>query len=146
MRLLASTTVVSMLLAAAAWSQAASYKYIDQTAPYKNPSPAMLTALNLPKLGQVFRVSVPASNPLGWTWYVLALGIKPTKIEVSAWQGYLYVVPSVVTMVPKGNGSYTFSYSIPQDKSLLGQAFYQQVLWGSLAPRIGRAGHGVVGT
>jgi hypothetical protein len=74
------TTLVILAVCSTLPAQAASYTYINQKAPYKNRSPAMLTALNLPKVGTTFKVRVPAwwkslSNG-GAGFYSLAFGVR----------------------------------------------------------------------
>ena len=52
------TTLALLAVCSTLPAQQASYTYIDQKAPYQNPSPPWLTAMNLPKLGTSFRVRV----------------------------------------------------------------------------------------
>lgn len=74
-----SAVILSLALATTASAQAASYTFLNQLPPYKNPNPAMLTALTLPKIGTKLRLQVPLSwiqrNQTGAN-SVLATGVR----------------------------------------------------------------------
>ena len=53
--------ILSLALATTVSAQAASYTFQNQLSPYKNPNPAMLNALTLPKIGTKLRLQVPFS-------------------------------------------------------------------------------------
>jgi hypothetical protein len=146
---------VSFLLPGVVAAQAASYTYIDQKAPYKNPSPAMLTALNLPKVGTTFKVRVPPpwaskSTPCSAS-YLLAFGIRNPGISSRNLGGYIFSSAEVVIPTPQGTGMVTMSFPIPNSSQLLGVKFFQQVLevgnWcnGPFPATLGRGGVGVIG-
>ncbi len=144
-------------------AQAASYNYINQKAPYKNQKSPMLTALNLPKVGTTFRVSVPNGAYCSW-WsvevsdtYYLAFGVSNPNVPIPALGGFLFTSADIVLPVPKvcpnNTGSVTMSFPIPNSPQLVGVRFYQQVLhrhgdaWVIKAnyDRLSRGGVGVIG-
>ena len=144
-------------------AQTASYSYIDQKAPYKNQKSPMLTALNLPKVGTTFKVSVPNGAYCGW-WsvessntYYLAFGVSNPNVPIPALGGFLFTSADIVLPVPKvcpsNTGSVTMSFPIPNSPQLVGVRFYQQVLhrhgdaWVIKAnyDRLSRGGVGVIG-
>ena len=141
-------------------AQAASYTYIDQKAPYSNPSPSMLTALNQPKIGTTFKVQVPESGrSISWCWCMwahcppycpywdpyeyrfsyLAIGVRNPNVTIPALGGFLFTSAEVVMLTPWRNeiltwGSVTMSFAIPDSRELVGLKFYQQVLVQSYLP------------
>ena len=118
------------MLAMPLTAQAASYTYINQQAPYKNPTPPMLTALNLPRIGQTFRIQVPEGNIGRCCW--LAFGVSNPNVPIPAWGGYLFTSSDIVMLTPfKFAAKWrmtTMSFPIPNSLQLLGARFYQQVL------------------
>jgi len=154
------------MLAMPVSAQAASYTYIDQKAPYKNSSPAMLTALNLPKVGTTFKVQVPNGGDTctSWCWtgctevyYYLAIGVNNPNVPIPALGGYLFSSADIVLLAPWGpkaqQGTVTMSFPIPNSQALLGVRFYQQVLRQVIEPSyfyyqtlsLSRGGYGVIG-
>jgi hypothetical protein len=107
-------------------AQAATYTYINQKAPYKNPRAAMLKALNLPKIGTTFKVQVPGG--LRSLTYALATGVSNPSIRFDVLGGYLFTSAELVVGVPTGPKLVTISLAIPNSSQLLGVKFYQQVL------------------
>ena len=156
--LLALALVLSPALAA----QQASYTYIDQPPQYGNPSPLWLHALNAPKSGQLFRVQVPGSWISGrfcWVTYYFLTGVSNPSLDLGPmtnWMVPSYLFSSAESIIPIPNigwvpRTYTFSFRIPSSPALLGTSFYQQVLnrrSGSCrnSVRLGRGGHGIIGT
>ena len=154
---------VALMFAMPLAAQAASYTYINQKAPYKNPhwNGPMLTALNLPKIGTTFKVRVP--NEPRWcgedpdTSYYLAFGAKNPNLLIPGMGGFLFTTAEIVVPAPKSNTQLwvTMSFNIPNSPRLLGVRFYQQVFrvqefWGwSEYPdtffRLSCGGVGVIG-
>lgn len=142
------------LLPSVLGAQAASFTYINQKAPYKNPSPAMLTALNLPKVGTTFKVKVPASYRLGtdYVFYSLAFGARNPDIPHAVLGGYLFSSAEIILQSPWGRprSTATMSFPIPNSSQLLGLKFYQQVLRvvcvvNTCSNGLSRGGVGVIG-
>ncbi len=155
---------IVLLFAMPLSAQAASYTYINQKAPYKNPNPPLLTALNLPKVGTTFKVQVPngGNTCTGWCLtgcsqvnYYLAIGVRNPNVPIPALGGFLFTSAEVVMPVPWGptpqQGTVTMSFPIPNSQELLGVRFYQQVLrevwsfWWYEPLTLSRGGHGVIG-
>jgi hypothetical protein len=137
-------------------AQVATYTYVAQKAPYSNPSPPLLTALNLPKLGTTFQLQVPRSwvqrNRIGAD-YVLATGLSNPDVDIAVLGGFLFSSAEVLTPTPMSPlgipGNVTMSLPIPNSVSLLGLGFHQQVLEATLplpsSLRLSRGGHLVIG-
>ncbi len=123
-------------------AQAASYTYINQRAPYSNPSQPMLTALNLPKVGTTFKVQVPnywepirtSSGRLifAGAYHYLAFGVSNPNLPISALGGFLFTSADLVVPAPRNSrqflGTVTMAFPIPNSPQLVGVRFYQQVL------------------
>ena len=153
---------LSLLLPGVVAAQAATYTYINQKTPHKNPSWAMLTALNLPKLGTTFKVQVPYTHQQGqWAhdpiaFYSLAIGVSNPNLRIPS-AGWLFTSAEVVIWSPWrpiGSTYYnTLSFAIPNSAQLLGTKFYQQVLVTILLQRppygwsegLSRGGIGTIG-
>ena len=134
-------------------AQAATYKYINQSA---NPSPPWLTALNLPKVGTTFTVQVRGHSRRVSSW--LAVGAKNPNVVIPTLGGVLFTSAEFVVRTPLSStssgwpGMATVSFAIPNSSQLLGATFYQQVLnsgfyqfgWG-WTYRLSRGGVGVIG-
>jgi len=150
---------VVLMLAMPVSAQAASYTYIDQKAPYKNSSPAMLTALNLPKVGTTFKVQVPNAWRSWWccwgTDHYLAFGVTNPNLPIAGLGGFLFTSADIVMPAPwnqqQMGGTVTMSFPIPNSPQLVGVRFYQQVLAVSYAEFVpgtyllSRGGVGVIG-
>jgi hypothetical protein len=122
------TLICLSLLLGGVSAQNASYTYINQKLPYKNQSPAMLTALDLPKIGKTFRVQAPGGGR--YNIFCLATGVSNPNIRFSLLGGYLYTSAELLSGTPRGPGTprwVTISFSIPNSSQLLGVKFYQQV-------------------
>ncbi len=124
-------------------AQAASHTYIDQKAPYKNPNPPILTALNLPKIGTAFKVQVGSFIPGNC---VLAFGVSNPNISVPSLRGFLFTSAEII--VPAWG---SVSFPIPNSTAWLGVKFYQQahcvecgIISCSAVP-LSRGGVGVIG-
>ena len=142
-------------------AQVASYTYIDQKAPYKNPGWPLLTALNLPKVGTTFKVRVPTVWQCGPVWtgggatFYLAFGVSNPNVSIPGMGGFLFTSAEIVLLLRPGNcpnnGTVTMSFLIPNSPGLLGVPFYQQVLaeqHGEFVPNtyyLSRGGYGVIG-
>jgi hypothetical protein len=142
-------------------AQVASYTYIPQKAPGRDPSPPWLTALTPPRLGTAFQVQAPLSfwcmlgGGRNEFWLFTGLGNPNFVFHNSAGfpypGGWLYSTGEVVTPLPyaASGGITTISIPIPLVPSLIGANFYQQVvLTGvTLCPghTFSRGGHGVIG-
>jgi uncharacterized membrane protein YjjB (DUF3815 family) len=138
-------------------AQAASYTYINQKAPYKNPSwPSgpWLTALNLPKIGTTFKVQVPASMASTF-YFTLAFGVRNPNTPIGGFSrgwGYLYSSAEILVSTPRASTAMvTLSFAIPNSSQLLGARFYQQVVgdyWlsnSNIWTTLSRGGVGVIG-
>ncbi|MHC4851586.1 MAG: hypothetical protein ACYTF5_06170 [Planctomycetota bacterium] len=152
-----------MMFAMPLSAQAASYTYIDQKAPYKNPG--MLTALNLPRLGTTFQLQVPGpwfaggppSRLLESYFYYLAFGVSNPNASIPALGGFLFTSADIVVPTYGSGQPMTMSFPIPNSPALLGVRFYNQVgeLWTmyqgiwhipiASSWRLSRGGLGVIG-
>jgi hypothetical protein len=138
-------------------AQAASYTYLDQRAPYSNPTPEWLTALNTPRIGTTLTVEVPLSFQTCCPFekvYFLATGATNPSLRYDPLGGWLFTSADVsVVQVPHGSpySRTTITFAIPNSPSLLGAPLFQQVLehahnsfWSTLY--LSRGGRGVIGT
>ena len=148
------TTLALLAVCSTLPAQAASYTYINQKAPYTNPSPPILTALNLPKVGTSFQVQVPAGWSSGFASasYWLGFGVSNPNAPFPLWMGFLYTSVDVVVATPRRPTAQmvTMSFPIPNSTQLLGVRFFQQVLRvADLGPahtrNLSRGGVGVIG-
>ncbi len=155
MRRLIPTLV--LLLPGMLGAQAASYTYINQKAPFKNPYTTMLQHVNLPKVGSAFRVRVAGSwRTPNWSYRQCWLGIGVTNpgLRIDGLGGFLFTSADFLIrtpMNPKGGPmtTSTMSFSIPNSSQLIGVKFYQQVhcyvdLFG-IRRHLSRGGVGVIG-
>ena len=147
--------ILSLAFATTVSAQAASYTFLSQLPPYRNPNPAMLTALTLPKIGTKLRLQVPFSwvqrNQVGAN-SVLATGVRNPFWNVPAFQGFVFTSAEIVLptpMSPLGTpGNTTMEFPVPNSTQLIGVKFFQQVLTvptTSPLGRLSRGGTGVVG-
>ncbi|MHC4815402.1 MAG: hypothetical protein ACYTFN_20150 [Planctomycetota bacterium] len=153
---------VVLMLAMPLAAQTASYTYINQKAPYLNPDPAMLTAVNLPKVGTTFEVMVPESWFGIWAGcgasYYLAFGVRNPNVLIPGMGGFLFTSADIVVPVPFsttpqlwGGGTVVMSFQIPNSPKLVGVRFHQQVLaaydaeWAPRTYHLSRGGVGVIG-
>lgn len=154
---------LSLLLSGPVAAQAASYTYIDQKAPFKNPTGfgcswpvPWLTALNLPRIGTTFSVRTPQSfsdnfgggcPKAGTTW--IATGVSNPDLRLGQFWGFLFTSAEVVMITPSTlfPRMTTVNFTIPNSSQLLGVSFYQQVLvsWLGAPKRLTRGGVGVIG-
>ena len=146
---------LSLALATTVSAQAASYTFLNQLPPYKNPNPAMLMALTLPKIGTKLRLQVPLSwiqrNQTGAN-SVLATGVRNPFWNVPAFQGFVFTSAEVILPTPMSRlgvpGKTTMEFSVPNSTQLIGVKFFQQVLTVPTTSPVGslsRGGFGVVG-
>ena len=149
------TVILSLALTTTVSAQAASYTFQNQLSPYKNPNPAMLNALTLPKIGTKLRLQVPFSwvqrNGVGAN-SVLATGLRNPFLNVPVFQGFVFTSAEIVlptTMSPLGTpGNTTMEFPVPNSTPLIGVKFFQQVLTvprGATMGTLSRGGLGVVG-
>ena len=147
---------LSLGLATTVSAQAASYTFLNQLPPYSNPSPAMLSALTVPKIGTKLKLQVPFSwiqrNGVGAD-SVLATGVSNPFLKFPAFQGYVFTSAEFVLPTPGSPlgtpGTTTMEFAIPNNTHLIGVKFYQQVLTVPRMSTVGtlsRGGIGVVGT
>jgi hypothetical protein len=109
----------------------ASYKYIDQVSPFRNPSPNWLVTMDLPRIGQTFRVRMPNSFYNGsFTTHFLITGLSNPRVGIPLFQGYLYAAIDTFIAAPSGpvGGMVTIPFPIPNDSGFVGVRFYQQVM------------------
>ena len=166
------------LFASAAHSQQASYTYWP--VPPSNPFPA-LSASNTPRIGTSLDLQLRSSfyADLGssriWSdsflmtgasrtaWGSLRLPWTPNltlycKGSRATWKNSLLISIDAFSWIPRSNSTYsTIKLPIPNDSSLLGVHFYQQLLiysvthvnWPLGSPTcnffLSRGGHGVIG-
>lgn len=149
------TVILSLALATTVSAQAATYTFQSQISPYKDPSPAMLAALTLPKIGTTLRLQVPFSwiqrNRVGAN-SVLATGLRNPFLNVPAFQGFVFTSAEIILptpMSPLGTpGNTTMEFPVPNSTQLIGFKFFQQVLTVPTTSPVGvlsRGGTGVVG-
>lgn len=111
---------------------AASINYIDQRAPFANPSPNWLVAASRPVVGSSFRIRVPSTYFSGseFVTHFLVLGFTGVNVTLPIFDGYLYA--SIDNFVVAGSGlqgTYQqLAVPIPQQFNLVGLPFYMQVL------------------
>lgn len=150
--MLTKTPMILLAFATTVSAQAASYTYLNQIAPYSNPSPAMLTALTVPKIGTKLRLQVPFSwrqrNGVGAD-SILATGASSPFLNVPAFQGFVFTSAEVILptpMSPLGTpGNTTMEFPVPNDTKLIAVRFFQQVLTVPTTSPLGRLSRGGVG-
>ncbi|MHC4921652.1 MAG: hypothetical protein ACYTKC_18955 [Planctomycetota bacterium] len=132
--------LLSLALATTVSAQAASYTFVSQLPPYQNPSPAVLTALTLPKIGAKLRLQVPFS---------LATGVRNPFFNVPAFQGFVFTSAEIVLPTPMSPlgvpGNTTMEFPVPNSTQLIGVKFFQQVLTVPTTTPVGRLSRGGIG-
>ncbi|MHC4516237.1 MAG: hypothetical protein ACYTGW_19240 [Planctomycetota bacterium] len=144
--------LLSLALATTVSAQAASYTFVSQLPPYQNPSPAVLTALTLPKIGAKLRLQVPFSwrqrNGVGAD-SVLATGVRNPFFNVPAFQGFVFTSAEIVLPTPMSPlgvpGNTTMEFPVPNSTQLIGVKFFQQVLTVPTTTPVGRLSRGGIG-
>ncbi len=150
-----TAVILSLALATTVSAQAASYTFLNQLPPYKNPNPAMLTALTLPKIGTKLRLQVPLSwvqrNQTGAN-SVLATGVRNPFLNIPAFGGFVFTSAEIILPTPMSPlgipGTTTMEFAVPNSTQVMGAKFFQQVLTvprGSTMGTLSRGGFGVVG-
>ncbi len=171
--------LVALVLSSTVSAQQASYTYIDQPPQYQVPGAPLLEALNTPKIGTTFQIQVtstggyypvpcfgfPGGYAITFHYTYLLLGASNPAVEIPFfvlggsgwfWGGFLFSSGEIVLPTPYGPPVVPMSIPIPNDLSLIGIPFFQQVVQDSQSEScfirgsrrtisLSRGGHGVIG-
>ncbi len=149
-----------LLLAGTAQAQQASYTYINQPPRYWiDNNPSALFALNLPRIGQTFRVQTLLGCEAGFFLenFTLLTGLRQPNFDLGPFgiPGMLYSSAEVSMSTGHGGSNcgllFVIRFVIPSNPALVGASFYQQTLLTNFVGpairiRLGRGGHGIIGT
>ncbi|MCI0587957.1 MAG: hypothetical protein L0323_14085 [Planctomycetes bacterium] len=135
MRSLHLSLLAAVLFVHSAPAQSASYAYFGTGCSPTVP----MTVTGVPTLGGSFSLETYgtySSGFFGWSNSTLLLGFSnqtwaggalPFAFPTPSPCGSLLVSPDILVGAPAGNGLVSVAFAVPNDASLLGVTFYQQV-------------------
>ena len=151
-----------LLLPAALSAQTASYTFFGPSCTTRN---VHFKVFGTPRIGQSFQIEAPAvfsrGDFAGGAWITTGPTRLSRPLDISvltrpghSFCGFLLTSISILHPTPYvwSGGNVKVTYPVPNDRSLLGLRFYQQVLGWEWKHNQGyrytlsRGGHGVIGT